>query len=597
MSSSSSEFLADRVRRRATGLFYQNTRVPQAINFLLATLVVIVQEGRDPHLAFAWLAFVALLATARLVVEWHYSRLSESQQGAHHWHFLACAAAAASGLLWSLGGAMFILGASEQQQFFVSFVIAGLVAGAVPALGAIPLAFRLFAVPTILSVVLCGFSQAHTVLGLAFSGCGVLFLLGMLSTAGRFYGVLHEAIVLEAAQSALVADLQRTSEDAMAASVAKSRFLATVSHELRTPMNGVLGMAQLLMEPDLPQADRIEYARTLYGSGNALMGLLNDILDLSKIEAGKVEPVVAECEPDRIMADVMTLFAESARAKAIMLENTWSGPRRRYRTDPIRLRQMLTNLVSNALKFTDHGRVSLCGRALDGDGEGILEFTVRDTGIGIPADKMARLFQPFSQVDDSNTRSVGGTGLGLSIVRKLAHMLGGDVSVVSEPGAGSTFTVTVRADVVNDLPVASTQSAAAAVLPVDSGEAAGLRVLVVEDVLTNQKVVCALLKRLGHEAAVANNGLEAVSAYEAFPDYDLILMDCQMPEMDGLDATRVIRAWEQSQQRARCPIVALSASAYPEDIEHALAAGMDAFLSKPIALDKLQAMLQTVGAR
>jgi hypothetical protein len=176
-------------------------------------------------------------------------------------------------------------------------------------------------------------------------------------------------------------------------------------------------------------------------------------------------------------------------------------------------------------------------------------------------------------------------------------MLGGDVSVVSEPGAGSTFTVTVRADVVNNLPVASTQSAAAAILPIDSGEAAGLRVLVVEDVLTNQKVVCALLKRLGHEAAVANNGLEAVSAYEAFPDYDLILMDCQMPEMDGLDATRAIRAWEQSQQRARCPIVALSASAYPEDIEHALAAGMDAFLSKPIALDKLQAMLQTVGAR
>ena len=390
------------------------------------------------------------------------------------------------------------------------------------------------------------------------------------------------------------AALIEANQAAQAANLAKSQFLATMSHELRTPMNGILGMSQLLLMPDCSPDEQKEYARTILNSGQTLLTLLNDILDLSKVEAGKLELNHAEVMPEQIMRETLALFSELAQSKGLQIHGDWQGPvHQRYWSDPARLRQMLSNLVNNAIKFTDQGVIRIEGSAVaTQENMSMLTFAVTDSGIGIAEDKQALLFMPFSQVDSSASRKFSGTGLGLSIVRKLARLMGGEAGVESSLGHGSRFWFNVE---VAMLPAETESDACRQVtysVPA-CPEAGGTgiqpaRVLIVEDNAINRKVLMSQLGKLGIQVESSENGQEAVAAIEAGLAPDLVLMDCRMPIMDGFDATQRIRLWESQSGRSRLPIVAVTANAFLDDRERCLAVGMDDFLAKPVSLNDLR---------
>ena len=379
---------------------------------------------------------------------------------------------------------------------------------------------------------------------------------------------------------------------AEAANLAKSRFLATMSHEIRTPMNGILGMAQALLAPKLDDAVRQDYARTVLNSGQNLLTLLNDILDLSKVEAGKIQLESIAFDPAQILRETQTLFGETAAGKGLHLVAVEFQPAsQRYLGDPTRLRQMISNLVGNAIKFTTEGQIDLQAREINRDGQAIvLEFSVTDSGIGIPAEQRQFLFKPFSQADSSITRKFGGTGLGLSIVISLAKLMGGEAGVDSEPGRGSRFWFRLQAKLVE-----AGQDSRESARSCQGGIAAKAkligRILVVEDNQTNRKVVEALLNKIGLTATFAEDGQQALDAITQGDHSDLILMDVHMPVMDGHLATAKIRQWETENGQPRRPIIALTSDAYAEDRRQCLAAGMDDVLTKPIFLADLQTAL------
>ena len=388
-------------------------------------------------------------------------------------------------------------------------------------------------------------------------------------------------------------ELTTARDDAESANLAKSRFLATMSHEIRTPMNAVLGMAQVLMQANISEANRLDYARTIFNSGQTLLALLNDILDLSKIEAGKVDLESIALVPEQLIVQTKALFDQSARAKGLRIAAQWSGAERRYLGDPSRLRQMLSNLVGNAIKFTKQGSIRIEASEVAGSGQNAtLEFSVSDSGIGIAKDKQDLLFQTFSQADSSTTRNYGGTGLGLSIVRTLARVMGGEAGVESKAGVGSRFWFRVQVGLAADAPAVPSQM----LLGTTTGTAAQTpqligRVLVIEDNPINQQVMQVLLGQMGLEVALADDGQQGLDALMGGENAQLILTDLQMPVMDGYTAAQHIREWEAQTQQKRRPIIAFSADAYAGVRARCLAAGMDEVLSKPVLQADLWAAL------
>ena len=380
-------------------------------------------------------------------------------------------------------------------------------------------------------------------------------------------------------------ELDKARKDALQASEAKSAFLANMSHEIRTPLNGVLGMAQVLQGTEM-DAMQAECTQTIIDSGKALTAILNDILDLSKIEAGKFEIAPTETDLFDLMKRTHKLWRPRAEEKNLELSLSLDSElQQRMIFDPVRVQQCVSNLVSNAIKFTENGRIEVRvfpKAAPDADGSQIIQVSVRDTGVGMDEETMARLFKPFAQADETISRKHGGTGLGLSITRRLAELMGWHASVDSHPGLGSTFRITFRAQ----MPSAPAKLAAndAAIDDADSMresiKLSRLKVLLVDDQPINRQVVRFFLRPFNMAVVEAANGQEALDAL-AKEAFDLVLLDMHMPVMDGPTTIRAMRA--SAQRWADTPVLALTADAMSGDRERYLAMGMNGYLAKPLA--------------
>jgi len=408
----------------------------------------------------------------------------------------------------------------------------------------------------------------------------------------NYIGIFSDISIIKNYQNSLIESTQL----AETANSAKSQFLATMSHEIRTPLNGILGMAQLLGSPDIKEDERKECAQIILKSGNILLTILNDILDLTKIESGKINFENIVFDPQQIISDTKSLFIEIANIKSLLIEEKWSGQTGQlYLGDPYRIRQMISNLLNNAIKFTQNGTIQIEAYEVERkDNIAVLEFSLLDTGVGISTESLTHIFEPFSQEDNSITRKFGGTGLGLSIVSNLAKSMGGGVGVKSIPNKGSRFWFRINVGLVSQNQVVfEKQKHFNSSSVFANHETPGMfKALVVDDDAINRLVIVKMLSRIGVQSTMAINGQIAFEQIKSGEKFDFILMDLQMPLMDGYTATKLIRSWEIETNQSKQLIIAFTADAYRETKQKCLESGMNDVLTKPVSFESIKAIIE-----
>ncbi|MBI1395690.1 MAG: response regulator [Betaproteobacteria bacterium] len=545
-----------------------------------------------PDTVLAWLGVMAVSGVFRIILHRTWARRRRRNGSGRYWPALVLTGSTFAGACWGYAATALFPIAHSDRILAVGFLLIGMPAGALSSFAAWFPAYAGYVLasvgPFALSLFLAG--EMHmTLAGLAATTFAVFILReGWVTSATIQRNIAQRVEVERLSQS-----LAEARDAAETASRAKSVFLANMSHELRTPLTAVIGMSDLLAH-DAKDPEIAARAATIQRSGQNLLEIINDVLDLSQIEAGRLELRHEAFDLTEMTAGIDELFRPVARAKGLAFTTSvGSDAPRRLETDPGRLRQIIVNLVGNAIKFTASGEVCLSASVVRVSGDDVvLRFEVRDTGIGIADAVRDRLFQPFSQVHDDAARQYGGTGLGLNISRQLVHLLGGEIGVTSTPGAGSVFWFTIRARAV---PLARVRQGEAGPAMTDCGEperadTPGVRALVVDDNPVNLMLASRMLASLGCTVETASSGQDALEVLST-RRFDIVFMDGQMPGMDGIEATRRWRAAEQPGS-PRLPIVALTASAMEGDREKFLAGGMDDYVSKPFRADDLRKMLE-----
>ena len=571
------------------------------VAILLATTSIAADHPWPATLAGAWMA---LLGCGRLLVARSFAAMGPSRPTL--WASLFRLGLACSSATWGLGGAAIVLSAGvHPDSWLVLMCLAGVSAGGLTSLNAHRASLRMHIALMLLPTFAVGFflpgSTRHMVgFALIVASYGAFLLAQGRSAHDAFYAALVNTKLLE--RQAI--ELEAARQESVEASRIKSEFLANMSHEIRTPMTAVIGYADLLLDPALGASERVNHLQTIRRNGEHLMAVMNDILDVSKIEAGKMTVETIPVSPSQIIVDVASLMRVRATAKSLGFEIKYMGKiPETIVSDPTRLKQIVMNLVGHAIKFTESGSVRILVRCDEPESPAPkLVLDVADTGIGMTESQMQALFKSFSQADASTTRKFGGTGLGLIISKRLAGLLGGDVSVESAPGRGSVFRVSIPTGPLAGVPMVDRLAEAGIVdTPAQAARRVpslppSCRVLLAEDGHDNQVLVTTYLVKAGATVKVVENGLlaveEATAALAAGKPYDVILMDMQMPKLDGYGATQKLRLMKYDR-----PIVALTAHAMAGDRERCEKAGCDDYLSKPVNRAQLVALVARFTAK